>query len=94
MGLRWDHERYYADFFTRLAAKQNRLSADDQDDPRIPEGGTPAWQIYTFRSGIKLLDLLYFQFSVENVFDVNYREHGSGINSPGRNFVFEVQLRK
>jgi outer membrane receptor protein involved in Fe transport len=94
MGLRWDHGRYYADFFTRLAAKQNRLSADDQDDPRIPEGGTPAWQIYTFRSGIKLLDLLYFQFSVENVFDVNYREHGSGINSPGRNFVFEVQLRK
>lgn len=93
-GVRWDHGRYYADFFTRFAAKQDRLSADDRDDPRIPEGGTPAWQIYTFRTSIQLLDLLYFQFSVENIFDVNYREHGSGINGPGRNFVFSIELRK
>ena len=80
--------------YTRFAGKQDRLSADDLDDPRIPAGGTPAWQTVNLRAGIGLFNGTYFQFSIENIFDVNYREHGSGVNGPGRNFVFSFEFRR
>jgi len=30
--------------------------------------------------------------SCENITDENYRIHGSGINEPGRNFVFGTRI--
>ncbi len=29
---------------------------------------------------------------LENILDLNYREHGSGINGPGRNLVIGGEL--
>jgi len=87
----WQGEDNYAGLHMRSAGNQSRLSADDLDDPRIPEGGTPGWTIFTLRGGYKLSDIFYFRLALENIFDLNYREHGSGINGPGRNFVVSVQ---
>jgi outer membrane receptor protein involved in Fe transport len=76
----------------RFASKQNRLSADDRDDPRIPEGGTPGWCTMKFRTGFPVFSKLFLQFSMENILDINYREHGSGINGPGRNAIVSLSI--
>ncbi|HLP43640.1 MAG TPA: TonB-dependent receptor, partial [Fibrobacteria bacterium] len=45
LGLRWDGSRITADAHARFAARQDRLSAEDEDDPRIQPGGTPPWAV-------------------------------------------------
>ena len=93
-GIRWQQDRFQAEVFARFAAKQDRLSADDLDDTRIPEGGTPAWQTVNLRAGVDIFRGTYLQLSLENIFDVNYREHGSGINGAGRNFIIQFEFRR
>ncbi|WP_025761883.1 TonB-dependent receptor plug domain-containing protein [Dyadobacter tibetensis] len=65
------------------AGAQKRLSAGDKSDNRIPEGGTPAWSIFNIRA---LYDwkILSLQVQAHNLFNADYRTHGSGINGPGR----------
>jgi len=92
IGFRWNRENTYFDLYMRFAFRQDRLSADDLDDPRIPKGGTPAWQTVNFRTGFSILSFGRCQVAVENIFDVNYREHGSGINGPGRNFIVSLEV--
>ncbi|HES59555.1 MAG TPA: TonB-dependent receptor [Caldithrix sp.] len=91
-GIQYRHNKYKADLYTRFAAKQDRLSADDMDDPRIPNGGTPPWQTYNFRLNYQISAFLNAQFAVENILDYNYREHGSGMNGPGRNFIISIGI--
>jgi outer membrane receptor protein involved in Fe transport len=93
LGLKWLPSSKYLYFYMRFAAKQVRLSSDDKDDPRIPEGGTPAWKIFNIRTGFKVSHFSTIFLSVENIIDYNYREHGSGINGPGRNFIFGMEFR-
>jgi hemoglobin/transferrin/lactoferrin receptor protein len=94
LGFTYTMKDYDFQLYSRFADKQNRLSSDDKDDPRIPKGGTPSWLIANFRSQVNILDYLKFQFSVENIFDLNYRAHGSGINGPGRNFIVGLNINK
>ncbi len=92
VGLRWGGEDNFLDFFTRFAAKQDRLSTDDRDDPRIPVGGTPGWLTWNLRSGVDLGRFGDLRVGIENLLDLNYREHGSGINGPGRNFIVSLEV--
>jgi len=32
------------------------------------------------------------QLAIEHILDVTYREHGSGVNGPGRNLVLSLEL--
>ena len=91
-GLGWHGSGYYMDIYFRFASRQNRLSADDKDDPRIPPGGTPGWWILNLRAGWRWHEKNMLRFTVENIFDYNYREHGSGLNGPGRNFILSLEL--
>jgi len=93
-GIKWNNQKYYLDFYTRFATKQDRLSSDDMDDPRIPDKGTPGWHTINLRTGMKFNQDLYIQLSLENILDYNYREHGSGINGPGRNFIITFEYKK
>ncbi len=93
-GLKWLEEKYFLAAYCRFASRQDRLSADDRDDPRIPTGGTPGWQIFNIRVGGRPFNWCRVQFAVENIFDLNYREHGSGVNGPGRNFIFSAEVGK
>lgn len=92
-GFGFEKESYSVDFFARFATKQDRLSADDKDDTRIPEGGTPGWYTLNLRFGKNFGKHFYGQFSIENILDYNYREHGSGINGSGRNFIFSLEVK-
>ena len=70
----------------RFAGPQERLSARDMDDSRIDPGGTPGWLTLNLNSRLTFsgvsLDIL-----LDNLLDMKYKEHGSGIYSPGRNIV-------
>ncbi|MFC1501947.1 TonB-dependent receptor domain-containing protein [bacterium] len=91
-GFRWSREKIHFDLYLRFASRQDRLSADDLDDPRIPAGGTPGWQTVNFRAGFPVWSIGKIQVAVENIFDVNYREHGSGVNGPGRNVIIGLEV--
>ncbi len=93
LGVRWQRPggRLWFEAVTRMAAKQHRLSpADERDTQRIPPGGTPGYGVLTLRGGMKVTKDLKLNAAIENVFDKDYRIHGSGQNEPGRNFVLSA----
>jgi outer membrane receptor protein involved in Fe transport len=74
-----------------FAAKQNRLAKGDKDDNRIPAGGTPGWSIFNLYSNYSLQKLSLFT-RVQNIFNQDYRTHGSGINGVGRSASLGIQI--
>jgi outer membrane receptor protein involved in Fe transport len=91
-GLVLEKPDFRISLYTRFAGSQSRLSSDDKDDPRIPPGGTPGWSIINIRGLYRINSYLRVTCVLENILDLNYREHGSGINGPGRNLVFSGEL--
>ncbi len=76
------------------ADKASRLSLQNETDTqRIPPGGTPGYDLFNIRAGYRLFERTDVLFAVENLSDENYRIHGSGVNEPGINFVFGVDVR-
>ncbi len=73
------------------AGKQDRLAQGDKDDNRIPEGGTPGWNIINFNSGYSW-KFLAIDLSLKNLFNIDYRYHGSGINSYGRSLFLTMAV--
>ncbi len=66
-----------------FAAKQDRLAAGDVSDNRIPEGGTPGWEVVNLFAGYQLA-FVKMKVGFENLLNEDYRTHGSGINGVGR----------
>ena len=73
------------------ANKQDRLAQGDKDDNRIPEGGTPGWNVFNLNSGYTW-KFLAIDLSLKNLFNIDYRYHGSGINSYGRSLFLTVAV--
>lgn len=92
-ALHWRNSKYSLETNVRFAIEQTRLSSEDKLDLRIPEGGSPSWHTMNLRTGVKIRDHIDLQVSVANLFDRNYREHLSGLNAPGRNFIFGLSAR-
>jgi hemoglobin/transferrin/lactoferrin receptor protein len=90
VGLRWRENsgRYWIELVSDMAARADKLSADDErDTQRIPPGGTPGYAVFHARVGTALVKNLDVVLSLENIFNEDYRIHGSGVNEPGRNLV-------
>lgn len=89
MGLKWEKPqgKYWGEYYTRFAGKQYRLSSRDKTDPRINPNGTGGWATHNLRGGIDFRKWGKLSVSVENIFDKDYRIHGSGINSAGINLI-------
>ncbi|NND44211.1 MAG: TonB-dependent receptor [Xanthomonadales bacterium] len=68
-----------------FAAKQDRLSSRDVDDPRIDPEGSAGWSSIGIRADWQYSETARFGVSVENLADRHYREHASGIDAPGLN---------
>ncbi|HOW08914.1 MAG TPA: TonB-dependent receptor [Bacteroidales bacterium] len=73
------------------AGKQSRLAQGDKEDNRIPEGGTPGWHIVNINSGITW-NILTIDLSLQNLFNIDYRYHGSGINGYGRSVFLTLSV--
>ena len=84
---------WWAEGWLRFAAAQDELSDRDAGDPRIDPNGTPGWATVNLRGGFALRDGVMLQLNAENLLDKRYREHGSGIDAPGRNFGISIDAR-
>ena len=96
LGIRCEPRcsRWWAQAEVEYAAKEDRLSLRDQTDTsRIPPGGTPSYTVVNLRGGYALTDNIRFGLSLENLFDEDYRIHGSGVNEPGFNLVAVFEAR-
>lgn len=92
IGLDFHKSDFFAKPELQFAATQNRLSGGDLDDNRIDPNGTPGWMILNIYSGItkKHYDLIA---QVQNLGNVDYRMHGSGINGAGRTLLLQLNLK-
>ncbi|HWT14934.1 MAG TPA: TonB-dependent receptor [Patescibacteria group bacterium] len=69
------------------AARQDRLSERDLSDPRINPAGTAGFGRVDVGARYRVNDDLVIEARLENLGDTHYREHGSGIDAPGRNLL-------
>ena len=83
--------KYSVETFVRFAGDQNRLSGRDKEDSRIAPGGTPGWWTLNIRCGYEIVKRVRLNVTVENILDETYKEHGSGVYSPGRNIVIGLR---
>jgi len=88
LDSRWELEGW-----TLFAAKQDRLSPRDEIDARINPDGTSGWATLNGRLGWQASEQLRLQLLLENLTDKRYREHGSGLDEPGRNVSLTLDWR-
>ncbi|MEW6131156.1 MAG: TonB-dependent receptor [Acidobacteriota bacterium] len=63
------------------------------DNTRVPlYVATPGFAVLNLRGGIRLSEQLSVNGGVFNLFDKNYRYHGSGVDAPGRNFFAGLKI--
>jgi outer membrane receptor protein involved in Fe transport len=79
----------YLDF----AARQDRLSPRDVDDPRINPNGTPGWGTLNMLLSWQWTPQVELGLRLQNLADKNYREHGSGIDAAGINLGAWINYR-
>ncbi|MCK5944382.1 MAG: TonB-dependent receptor, partial [Planctomycetes bacterium] len=95
IGLRWENAEgnFHAATSVVRAEDADKLSFRDQgDSQRIPPGGTPSYTIWNASFGWQIDERASLECALENITDVDYRVHGSGSNSLGRNFVFGMRV--
>jgi outer membrane receptor protein involved in Fe transport len=83
MALQYRKGGFHAAFELFAASRQDRLAKGDKDDNRIPAGGTPGWQAINLYGGYRY-KAIAFHAGLNNLANVDYRTHGSGINGMGR----------
>lgn len=81
-------ERLRLEPYLDFASRQDRLSPRDVRDPRINPKGTAGWGTINLLASWQVRDNLELGLRLQNIGDNDYREHGSGIDAPGRNLGF------
>ena len=90
-GLVWFHGAdWRLEPYVDFAGPQDRLSPRDEEDPRIDPEGTPGYGTLNLLVGWQPADPWSLTLRLQNLGDKNYREHGSGIDAPGRNVGLSV----
>ena len=90
--IKYQHQQWYVAIENMAAATQNRLAQGDKDDNRIPAGGTPGWYLVNIHAG-HTGKFLSIRGGIQNIGNIDYRTHGSGINGAGRNIWLSLQYR-
>ena len=93
VGLIYTSGRFRLEPWIDFASKQDRLSPRDEEDPRINPAGTPGWATLNLLLSWQAGSNMELGLRLENLSDKNFREHGSGIDAPGRNFGFWFNVR-
>jgi len=93
LGLRWQPRAGLdTEFYLLYAGAQKRLSSRDLVDPRLNPQGTAGWVTGNLRLGWRPAASWGVALRVENLADRHYREHGSGLDEPGRNAMLTLDL--
>ena len=77
--------------YVLFAGKQDRLSARDANDSRIDPDGTDGWATINIAADWQPDDRWSLRFRASNLFDEQYRVHGSGIDAPGLNLGIDFR---
>jgi outer membrane receptor protein involved in Fe transport len=86
LGLVYEpNDRFRIEAYLDFANRQDRLSPRDEEDPRIDPSGTAGWGTANLLFGWQATARLEVGLRLQNLSDREYREHGSGIDAPGRN---------
>lgn len=91
ISMKYKMNKFYMKGEMGWADKQDRLAQGDKDDNRIPAGGTPGWKVLNVYSGYSL-ENVHLRLSAQNLFNADYRTHGSGINSVGRSLWMSLSF--
>ncbi|ESS72088.1 colicin I receptor [Methyloglobulus morosus KoM1] len=92
--LRYTHNpQFWVELDSFIANKQDELSDGDKSDLRIPEGGTPGYVVFSLKSGFKRTKNETLSITFENMFDEQYKTHGSGLFAPGRSVVASYSIK-
>jgi hemoglobin/transferrin/lactoferrin receptor protein len=91
-ALNFDKKSWSATAEIMGATQQNRLAQGDKDDNRIPRGGTPAWWIMNVYGNYSWQSLT-LNIAFQNLFNQDYRTHGSGVNGVGRSVSMALGWR-
>lgn len=89
VGARYSAGQLFLSIESQFAAAQRRLAKGDTEDNRIPAGGTPGWNIINAYAGYTFKGIS-FNAGLQNLFNIDYRTHGSGINGYGRSAWLQV----
>ena len=82
---------WWGDISILAVGKADNLSLKDEtDSSRIPSGGTPGYTLVGVSGGRKWGEDSSIFIAVENLGNVDYRVHGSGLNGAGRNFIISL----
>ena len=95
LGVRYDdpRERFFVEGTLTIFDEADDLSSRDAaDTSRIPPGGTPGWEVFSLRGGWRINNQARLSVALENIFDEDYRVHGSGQNAPGRSLNVSVEI--
>ena len=55
--------------------------------------GSPKWSIYSITGAFDHNEKVRTSFSIENIFDLHYKEFASGISAPGRSIIFNLNVK-
>ncbi|MDA3863142.1 MAG: TonB-dependent receptor [Deltaproteobacteria bacterium] len=100
LGYKNSFNANYAGFlegYLRFARKQDRLSTHDESDLRIPDNGTPGWYTINLRAWLGIFNYphkkakTFVTLDLNNLADVHYKYHGSGVWAPGRSFILSLR---
>ncbi|MCX6254241.1 MAG: TonB-dependent receptor [Bacteroidia bacterium] len=89
LAIGYKLKSWWIDLEWQAAGRQDRLAAGDKDDNRIPSGGTPGWNIFNVNAGYTIR-FINVDLSLLNLFNRDYRFHGSGVNGYGRSAFLSV----
>lgn len=93
LGVRYDRSaKDWYEAYSLFAGKQTRLSPEDLTDARIPAGGTPGYATFNLRAGFRPSRAQEWLLNLENIGDIKYKTHGSGVYAPGANFMVTWRL--
>ncbi|HEX7903271.1 MAG TPA: TonB-dependent receptor [Chitinophagaceae bacterium] len=84
--------KWFAATEFQFASSQKRLAQGDKDDNRIPIGGTPGWQVINLYGGYTIA-AVQINIGLQNLFNEDYRTHGSGINAVGRSGFISIAVK-
>ena len=74
-----------------VGIEPERLSIGDVADARIPAEGTPGYQVFDLRTGVRYSGDLVVLLVFENLTDTRYKTHGSGVYGAGRTVLSSIR---
>ena len=93
LGARWQpRDALTLEGYVLYATAQDRLSPRDMVDPRVNPAGTAGWATANARLGWRVSEAFALGLRAENLADKRYREHGTGLDEPGRNLVLSADF--